>query len=259
MSHTNSTTNYNLPQFITTDKPAWLTDVNNAYSAIDIGMKAAKDAGDNAQSDATLALTNAGTAQTTANTANSKAGGAISSISEDFLDSTTYAVGDLVMYNNLLYRCHTAVGTPGAWTGSANWSRTDIDTLLSEINGNTLLMPSSPYTAGSLAAAIGDLNSNKADKSTTYTKTEVDAILPKTTYVNLTWANNHSWPIEGNQVYLLTTDSSADLAILRIYSDGTTVNLGIIHSGFIQSADVRTDGRVYVAVNNRGLIAVRIV
>lgn len=132
MSHTNSTANYNLPQFITTDKPAWLTDVNNAYSAIDIGIKAAKDAGDNAQADATQALTDSGNAQTAANTAGAKASGAIASISEDFLDSAVYAVGDLVMYNNLLYRCHTAVTTPGAWTGSTNWTRTDIDSLLGE-------------------------------------------------------------------------------------------------------------------------------
>ena len=133
MGHTNSTSNYNLPQFITTDKPAWLTDVNNAYSAIDFGIHAAKTAADNAQGDATTALTNAGTAQTKANTADSKASGAIASISEDFLDSATYAVGDLVMYNNLLYKCHTAVVTPGAWTGSSNWSRTDIDTIINNL------------------------------------------------------------------------------------------------------------------------------
>ena len=42
MAHTNSTTHYNLPQFITTDKPAWLTDVNNAYTAIAAGMHTAK-------------------------------------------------------------------------------------------------------------------------------------------------------------------------------------------------------------------------
>lgn len=35
MSHTNSTANYNLPQFIATDKPAWLTDVNGAMQTID--------------------------------------------------------------------------------------------------------------------------------------------------------------------------------------------------------------------------------
>ena len=69
MSHTNSTANYNLPQFITTDKPAWLTDINGAFSAIDTGIDAAKDAADNAQSEATQALTDAGNAGTTATTA----------------------------------------------------------------------------------------------------------------------------------------------------------------------------------------------
>lgn len=40
MSHTNSTANYQLPQFLGTDKPAWLTDVNQAYADIDTAMKA---------------------------------------------------------------------------------------------------------------------------------------------------------------------------------------------------------------------------
>ena len=40
MSHTNSTANYQLPQFLGTDKPAWLTDVNQAFSDIDTAMKA---------------------------------------------------------------------------------------------------------------------------------------------------------------------------------------------------------------------------
>lgn len=35
MSHTNSTTHYNLPQFVGTDTPGWLTDVNSAMSSID--------------------------------------------------------------------------------------------------------------------------------------------------------------------------------------------------------------------------------
>ena len=133
MAHTNSTTHYSLPQFITTDKPAWLTDVNNAYVAIDTGIYNAKKAGDDAQADATQALSDAGAAQATANGADGKASGAIASLSETFLDSSTYDVGDLVMYNNLLYVCHTAVTVPGAWTGASNWSRTDIDTILGTI------------------------------------------------------------------------------------------------------------------------------
>ena len=44
MGHTNITPNYSLPQFIDSDKPAWLDDVNQAYSAIDTALKANADA-----------------------------------------------------------------------------------------------------------------------------------------------------------------------------------------------------------------------
>ena len=43
MSSTNKTTNYNLPQFIGTDKPSWLGDVNQAMSIIDSQMKTNAD------------------------------------------------------------------------------------------------------------------------------------------------------------------------------------------------------------------------
>lgn len=40
MSHTNSTANYNLPQFVGTDTPGWLTDVNGAMADIDAAIYA---------------------------------------------------------------------------------------------------------------------------------------------------------------------------------------------------------------------------
>lgn len=123
MSHTNSTTNYSLPQFVTTDKPAWLTDINGAMSAIDTAIKNAADAAGTAGTDAAQALIDAGNASTAASGADAKASGAISSIGNGFSTSSTYAVDDKVIYNNLLYKCIAAVTTPGAWTGSLNWSR----------------------------------------------------------------------------------------------------------------------------------------
>lgn len=39
MGHTNSTANYNLPQFVSTDKPGWLSDFNTAMYDIDTQMK----------------------------------------------------------------------------------------------------------------------------------------------------------------------------------------------------------------------------
>ena len=44
MAHTNSTTNYELPIFLGTDKPSWLNDFNEAMTDIDTQMKANADA-----------------------------------------------------------------------------------------------------------------------------------------------------------------------------------------------------------------------
>ena len=48
MGHTNSTVNYNLPQFVGTDKPSWLGDVNGAFLAIDTAIAEAKSQADSA-------------------------------------------------------------------------------------------------------------------------------------------------------------------------------------------------------------------
>lgn len=40
MSHTNHTTNYNLPQFIGSDKASWLGDLNPAFETIDANIHA---------------------------------------------------------------------------------------------------------------------------------------------------------------------------------------------------------------------------
>lgn len=55
MGATNHTTNYNLSQFVGTDKPAWLQDYNGDMTKIDAGIHQAKQAADTAQLDATQA------------------------------------------------------------------------------------------------------------------------------------------------------------------------------------------------------------
>lgn len=139
MSHSNSTPNYGLPQFVTTDKPFWLTDVNTAYSDIDTAIKAAKDTADTASLNASQAIADAAAASGTANTAKAEADGLIASTSDAFSAASTYTIGELVIYNNLLYECTTAVTTPGAWTGSSNWTRITIeDALNRKVNSSDL-------------------------------------------------------------------------------------------------------------------------
>lgn len=43
-------------------------------------------------------------------------------MAQAFSQLSTYAVGDIVLYDNDLYKCHTAVTVAGAWTGSTNWT-----------------------------------------------------------------------------------------------------------------------------------------
>ena len=94
MSATNSTLNYQLPQFIATDKPAWLVDFNGAMSDIDTAIKEAKTAGDNAQ---TTANTNATNIQTLDGTVTSQ-GTAIGTLS----DATTANTGSINTINSLI-------------------------------------------------------------------------------------------------------------------------------------------------------------
>lgn len=69
MSFTNKTPNYNLPQWLGSDKPAWLTDMNGAFSAIDTAIKGASDSGSSAEATANNALSTAQSAQETASEA----------------------------------------------------------------------------------------------------------------------------------------------------------------------------------------------
>ena len=108
MGATNHTANYDLPQWIGTDKPTFLGDLNDAFLKIDTGMKtnqseisgAVSDAGNalakatsaeqavntltplvnTASENASQALTTANNAASTANTANTNANAAISKL-----------------------------------------------------------------------------------------------------------------------------------------------------------------------------------
>jgi len=47
-------------------------------------------------------------------------------IADEFSSSSTYALGDYVMYQGNLYECTTAITTAGAWTGNTNWTQTQV-------------------------------------------------------------------------------------------------------------------------------------
>ena len=104
MASTNHTTNYELSQYIGTDKPTYLTDYNGDMLKIDTAIKNAKDTADTAgsavvtaQNKANSAYDLADGANTTANSADGKADANATAIQalSDYLNINTYK--DLVV------------------------------------------------------------------------------------------------------------------------------------------------------------------
>ena len=172
MAHTNETSNYELTQFVGSDKPAWLVDYNGDMLAIDTAMKAISDVADAAKSKADTNETNIATVTTTANSASAKASGAISDISDEYDPTSTYAVGDLVIYNNLLYKCTTAITVPEAFDGT-HWTRTTIEELIDTINSNLSVI-------GNIAT---DTDSFVGNSSSTYKRVAELTTLNAGTYI----------------------------------------------------------------------------
>ena len=80
MSSTNKTTNYELSQFVGTDKPAWLSDYNADMGKIDTAIKAAKDEADSA---------------TGASSANTTAIGTLASLETTHKDNLVEAINEV--------------------------------------------------------------------------------------------------------------------------------------------------------------------
>lgn len=264
MAHTNSTTNYSLPQFIPTDKPAWLTDINGAFSDIDTAVHTAQTKADSAYNDAGTAQADATLALTNAATADAKGSGAIASIEAAFDPTTIYSVGAKVMYNSLLYRCIVAVITPGPWTGSDNWERITVDSLISTTDSKIGLLTSlSTSDKTSVVNAVNEVNGEIGNLSqlTTPNKSSiveaVNSFLPRVVYSEKNWANSHSFTTPNDTAFMLYTDSDTSVAKVRIFNNNNVSLFNISGSSITGVSYV--NGTLKVSVSNRGLVAVRFI
>lgn len=135
MSSTNKTTNYELSQFIGSDKPAWLADYNNDMSKIDAGIKASADAASVADG---KAVTNATSIGTLANL-------------------NTTAKTDIVSAVNEVYTtAGTADGTAQAAATAANGAKTEADALTRYLS-ITQTAKINPSVTGGTIGNINDL------------------------------------------------------------------------------------------------------
>lgn len=191
MASTNKTTNYNLSQFIGTDKPAWLSDYNQDMSKIDTGIHNAATTATGADGKADSANTaigtltnlttsvktdlvsainevdtNADTAQNTANAANSTATSAASSLQslETYLTLDTFntytndsgitaATGSMLTSSITVARNST--GSMAKIYGVLRHKNTGTGTQTININVDTGLRPDSDVTISPTGFLIG--------------------------------------------------------------------------------------------------------
>ena len=227
MSSTNKTSNYELSQFIGTDKPAWLADYNSDMSKIDAQMKNNADA-----------ATTAGGAASTANTSI----GTLANL-------TTEAKTDLVSaINEVDSHADTAQST-------ANTANTTATALASFVNINTYTTLTASITTGT-----GNITSNavscayNSDKSLAKVYGEIklnftsanggiitipSSLAPSTNItINggliFTLFNNNGQVIDsGNMSYTIKTNG--DIEITETNSSYWGTNAGIIKLSFINS------------------------
>ena len=130
MGATNTTTYYNLSQFIGTDKPAWLQDYNGDMLKIDTAINNAKTAADSAANAASAAQNDATTALGDITTIN----GNISTI------NTTLgtAVGNINTINSLIGN-GTPTTTDQTIIGAINEINADVVPMKAHLNGNAVL------------------------------------------------------------------------------------------------------------------------
>jgi len=153
MASTNKTTNYELSQFIETDKPGWLTDYNGDMRTIDSTMKAISDVASGASGsiseladrmstaegnittntndiaalDARADALEAGAQSTAGTIANIQTEQTVQNLgieaatelgynlARPYDSASTYAVGAYVLFQNTLYKCITAVSVGEAF------------------------------------------------------------------------------------------------------------------------------------------------
>lgn len=122
MGHSNQTTNFELSQFDGTDKPAWLEDYNTDMGKIDTALKTASDNASDAASAIAELRVDVNNASTTATSADTKSTASLSNQAPTYDATDTYSVGDRVLYQNIMYKCLTAISMPEVFDGS-KWTR----------------------------------------------------------------------------------------------------------------------------------------
>ena len=218
MSHTNSTTNYHLPQFVGTDKPAWLVDFNSAMSDIDTAVKNASDT-------ATTAGTKA--------TANEGAIGTLAS-----LNTTTKS--DLVSAVN---EVNTAVGTAQSTANSASADASSALTTAGQTQ--TKLNNAFTFTTQVVSCTASGYTLPSGSNSLTVAKNVDGSIAKIYGRIRLTPSNTTANLVSGDTGLRPDTAITINCCCLRIAKLSGTGN-----QVYLQDFVINVDGTVTASIAN---------
>lgn len=217
MGHTNQTANYNLPQFVGTDKPSWLGDINDAFAAIDTAIAAAASE---------------------ASTADGKADALTTTVS-----GHTTQIGTL---QNTVTTQGNTLNTVTSLIGNGTPTTTD-QTIIGAINelnakeGN--LSDLTTTDKSSLVAAINEAAASETSATGFGTAVDISSYS--------TESNLYTFPSDG-YVKILCATAGNSIAIRVIGSNGTQgPDFSAIGSNnFANSLFVRKNMKCYVIVNS---------
>lgn len=229
MSHSTSTTNYKLSQFAGTDKPAWLEDYNADMLAIDTNLKSVSNTASAASTAIPSIQADLDNVEVTANSAESKASGALANLADTYDATASYAVGNIVLYQNISYECIVAITIPEPFNGD-HWKRITFEELLDRVNGTIANLHENVFDVaeGSITGEMSDVTiyNNRLHKNVKVVHLYALMNIPNIDY-------NDAWIATIPNEY----KPSQDRYITGTASDGTTKAFTISSSGHLRNAE----------------------
>lgn len=213
--HTNETDNYDLPQFVGSDKPTWLGDFNEAMSAIDAGI--AENASDISSLDTRVTSAEGTASQASTDVASLQS--TVSTLSSSVTSVTTTA-------NNAQSTATSALNTANTADGKADTANTNIGTLS---NLNTTAKTN-------LVSAINEVNTRNImciSLENTYT------VPTSNTLVSITGYKVHN-----------STGSKLTLSSNKIVIGAGVSKVLVSYSSEVKAAGGASTVNTYLAINN---------
>lgn len=186
-------------------------------------------------------------------------GSSNANLAPDYDATSTYAVGDWCIYNGTLYQCNTAIPTAEAFDPTHWTAKKVVDELDDKVDTSDFLATNLPIQSGSATNTKDYIDSKvgeKADTSTTYTKTEVDNALSnklnKSYCVSVT-DGVFGGLVQNNQVWListirLTVSNACCMLLVHRYENVMYVKEIVKDNNFTYQTN--TSGSVVITYNN---------